>query len=311
MKNIKKDLLSVYDLSSSQVWTIIQKAIKLKKSKKSKFALKGKTIGLIFEKPSTRTMVSFSTAMAQEDGTPLILDTHKLQTNRGESVYDTAKVLSRYLDAIVIRCFKDEYIREFAKYSSIPVVNALTDAEHPCQILADLMTIIEKYKIKSLKSLQKLKIAFVGDANNVANSWLGISAILGLNFLQLGPKKYSPKKELLNKALEMAKKTKAKITVSDKIDDIKGTNVIYTDVWTSMGQEKEMKERTKTFAPYQVNKQLLSKADKGCIVLHCLPAVREQEISSEVMKEQEVNIFEQAENRLHIHKAVILYLLGK
>ena len=173
------------------------------------------------------------------------------------------------------------------------------------------MTIIEKYKIKSLKELRKLKIAFVGDANNVSNSWLGISAILGLNFLQLGPKKYSPKKELLNKALEMAKKTKAKIIISDKIEDIKGTNVIYTDVWTSMGQEKEMKERTKVFAPYQVNKSLLSKASKGCIVLHCLPAVREQEISSEVMKEQEVNIFEQAENRLHIHKAVVMYLLGK
>ena len=308
MKNLKH-ILSIYDLSSKEIWTIIQSAIKLKKQKKSKFLLKGKVIGLIFEKPSTRTMVSFSAAMCQEDGTPLNLDVKKLQTTRGESVYDTAHVLSRYLDAIVIRAFKHSYLEEFAKYSSIPVINALTDAEHPLQILADLMTIIEKYKVKSLKDLQKLKISFVGDANNVANSWLAVSAVLGLNFLLLGPKKYAPKKELLDKALKIAKTTKAKIQISSDIEDIKGSNVIYTDVWISMGEEKESVERHKAFVKYQVNDALLAKASKNCMVLHCLPAVRGEEITAEVMSKQEANIFEQAENRLHIHKAAIIYLI--
>ncbi|MBR3655386.1 MAG: ornithine carbamoyltransferase [Elusimicrobia bacterium] len=308
MKNLKH-ILSIYDLSSKEIWTIIQSAIKLKKQKKSKFLLKGKVIGLIFEKPSTRTMVSFSAAMCQEDGTPLNLDVKKLQTTRGESVYDTAHVLSRYLDAIVIRAFKHSYLEEFAKYSSIPVINALTDQEHPLQILADLMTIIEKYKVKSLKDLQKLKISFVGDANNVANSWLAVSAVLGLNFLLLGPKKYAPKKEILNKALEVAKTTKAKIQISSDIEDVKGSNVIYTDVWISMGEEKESVERHKAFVKYQVNDKLLAKANKNCMVLHCLPAVRGEEITAEVMDKQEANIFEQAENRLHIHKAAIIYLI--
>lgn len=309
MKKTKKDVLSIYDLTSKEIWAIIQSAIKLKKQKKSKFQLKGKTIGLIFEKPSTRTMVSFSAAMSQEDGTPLILDIKKLQTTRGESVYDTAHVLSRYLDAIVIRAFKHSYIEEFAKNSSVPVINALTDAEHPCQILADLMTIIEKYKIKTLKELKKLKISFVGDANNVANSWLGVSAVLGLNFLLLGPKQYAPKKDLLDKALKVAKITGAKIKISDDIEDVKGSDVIYTDVWISMGEEKESVQRHKAFVKYQVNEDLLKKANKNCIVLHCLPAVRGEEISATVMAKQESNIFEEAENRLHIHKAVILFLL--
>ena len=308
MKKIKH-ILSIYDLTSKEIWTIIQSAIKLKKQKKSKFQLKGKVIGLIFEKPSTRTMVSFSAAMCQEDGTPLNLDIKKLQTTRGESVYDTAHVLSRYLDAIVIRAFKHSYLEEFAKYSSIPVINALTDAEHPLQILADLMTIIEKYKIKNLKQLQKLKISFVGDANNVANSWLAVSAVLGLNFLLLGPKKYAPNKRLLEKALTVGKTTKANIKISDNIEDVKGSDVIYTDVWISMGEEKETVERHKAFVKYQVNDKLLSKANKNCIVLHCLPAIRGEEITAEVMNKQEDNIFEQAENRLHIHKAAIIYLI--
>ncbi len=308
MKKIKH-ILSIYDLTSKEIWNIIQFAIKLKKQKKSKFQLKGKVIGLIFEKPSTRTMVSFSAAMCQEDGTPLNLDIKKLQTTRGESVYDTAHVLSRYLDAIVIRAFKHSYIEEFAKSSSVPVINALTDAEHPLQILADLMTIIEKYKIKNLKDLRKLKISFVGDANNVANSWLAVSAVLGLNFLLLGPKKYAPKKELLDKALQIGKTTKAKIQVSSDIEDIKGSDVIYTDVWISMGEEKESVERHKAFVKYQVNDALLAKANKNCIVLHCLPAVRGEEITASVMTKQEDNIFEEAENRLHIHKAAIIYLI--
>jgi len=308
MKQVKH-ILSIYDLTSKEIWNIIQSAIKLKKQKKSKFQLKGKVIGLIFEKPSTRTMVSFSAAMCQEDGTPLNLDIKKLQTTRGESVYDTAHVLSRYLDAIVIRAFKHSYLEEFAKSSSIPVINALTDAEHPLQILADLMTIIEKYKVKSLKDLRKLKISFVGDANNVANSWLAVSAVLGLNFLLLGPKKYAPKKELLDKALQVGKSTKAKIQISSDIEDIKGSDVIYTDVWISMGEEKESVERHKAFVKYQVNDALLAKANKNCIVLHCLPAVRGEEITASVMDKQEDNIFEEAENRLHIHKAAIIYLI--
>ncbi|MDD2524079.1 MAG: ornithine carbamoyltransferase [Endomicrobiaceae bacterium] len=311
MKKNKKDLLSIYDLTPDLIWTLITNAIKLKKSKKSSSKLSGKTLGLIFEKPSTRTMVSFATAMTQEGGTPLILDSQKLQTNRGESIYDTSKVLSRYLDAIVIRAFKHEHVEEFANASSIPVINGLTDLEHPCQILADLMTIVEKYKIKSVKQLSKLKIAFVGDANNVANSWLAVSAVLGLNFLLLGSKKYPPTKEFLNKALDIAKKTNAKIIVSDDINNIINADVIYTDVWTSMGEESQSKARHKAFLPYQVNDELLKKANKNCIVLHCLPAVRGEEITASVMSKQENNIFDQAENRLHIQKSIIVYLLNK
>ncbi len=307
MKKFKKDLLSIYDLDMQQIWSLIGKALKLKKSGYTdKF--KGKVFGLIFEKPSTRTMVSFSTAIAQAGGTPLVLDPQKLQTKRGESVSDTAKVLSRYLDGIIIRAFKHEYVEEFAKCSTIPVINALTDAEHPCQILGDLMTIIEKFNIKSFKELKKLKITFVGDANNVANSWLALSAVLGLNLTLLGAKQYAPKKDLLDKALITAKKTNAVINVSTDLDDIKNSDVIYTDVWTSMGAEKEEKKRIKALSPYQVNLNMLKKANKNCIVMHCLPAVRDEEISTEVMNIQETNILDQAENRLHIQKAILLEL---
>ena len=308
MNKLKKDLLSIYDLDMQQIWSLIGKAVKLKKSGYTdKF--KGKVFGLIFEKPSTRTMVSFSTAIAQAGGTPLVLDPQKLQTKRGESVSDTAKVLSRYLDGIIIRAFKHEYVEEFAKCSTIPVINALTDAEHPCQILGDLMTIIEKFNIKSFKELKKLKIAFVGDANNVANSWLALSAVLGLNLTLLGAKQYAPKKDLLGKALITAKKTNAVINVSTDLDDIKNSDVIYTDVWTSMGAEKEEKKRIKALSPYQVNINMLKKANKNCIVMHCLPAVRDEEISTEVMDIQETNILDQAENRLHIQKAILLELV--
>lgn len=307
MKNLKKDLLSIYDLNSQQIWELIEKAIKLKKSGYTdKF--KGKVFGLIFEKPSTRTMVSFATAIAQAGGTPLILDTQKLQTKRGESVYDTAKVLSRYLDGIIIRAFKHTYVEEFALNASIPVVNALTDYEHPCQILADIMTIVEKFKIKSLKDLSKIKIVFVGDSNNVFNSWLALAAVTGLNFTLIGAKGYMPKKDLLDKASETAKKTKASITISNDIESVKEANVIYTDVWTSMGEETEEAKRIKAFTPYQVNSKLLKKANKNCIVMHCLPAVRDEEISTEVMDIQEKNILDQAENRLHIQKAVLIEL---
>lgn len=308
MKNLKKDLLSIYDLNSKQILDLVASAIKLKKSKYSD-KLKGKVLGLIFEKPSTRTMVSFATAIAQSGGTPLVLDTQKLQTKRGESVSDTAKVISRYLDGVIIRAFKHEYVQEFATNSNIPIINALTDYEHPCQILADLMTIIEKFKIKSAKELSKLKIVFAGDANNVANSWLALSAVLGLNFTLLGAKKYPPKKKFLTKALDIAKKTKATILVSTDLNSVVGANVIYTDVWTSMGAEKEEAERVKALAPYQVDMNLLKKASKDCIVMHCLPAVRGEEISAEVMDLQEKNILDQAENRLHIQKAILLELV--
>ncbi|MDD5020915.1 MAG: ornithine carbamoyltransferase [Endomicrobiaceae bacterium] len=308
MKKLKKDLLSIYDLDATQILDLVVSARKLKKSKYSN-KLKGKVIGLIFEKPSTRTMVSFATAIAQEGGTPLILDTQKLQTKRGESVSDTAKVLSRYLDGVIIRAFKHEYVEEFAINSNIPIINALTDYEHPCQILADLMTIIEKFKIKSVKELSKLKIVFAGDTNNVANSWIALSAVLGLNFTLLGAKKYPPKKEFLIKALDIAKKTKSKIVVSNDLDAVIGANVIYTDVWTSMGAEKEEDERIKALTPYQVNIELLKKASKDCIVMHCLPAVRGEEISAEIMDIQEKNILDQAENRLHIQKAILLELI--
>ncbi len=305
----KKDLLSIYDLSAKEIKRILNKAIELKSKKKTLTDFNGKTLGMIFEKPSTRTMVSFATAMIQLGGTPILLNADNLQRKRGESIHDTALVMSRYLNGLMIRAFKHEDVEEFAKYSSIPVINGLTDYEHPCQILADLMTMMEFHKAKTVEGLKKIKIVFVGDSNNVANSLLGAAAILGLNFTLVCPKEYAPEKSVLDKALEYTAETGAEIQISSELSAAKNADVIYTDVWTSMGAEAEEKKRKKAFAAYQVNAELLKKASSKCIVLHCLPAVRGEEITDEIMEKYEDSIFTQAENRLHAQKAVLLELL--
>jgi ornithine carbamoyltransferase len=305
----KKDILSIYDLTAKEIKSLLNKAFELKSKKKHLTDLTGKTLGLIFEKPSTRTMVSFATAMVQLGGSPILLNAQNLQRKRGESIHDTSLALSCYLNGFMIRAFKHSDVEEFAKYSSIPVINGLTDYEHPCQILADIMTIMELHKIKTVEALKKCKIVFVGDSNNVANSMIAVSAVLGLDFTLVCPKEYAPEKALLNKALKYTAESGAEIRISSDINAAKDADAIYTDVWTSMGSEGEEKKRKKLFAPYQVNSELLKKASSKCIVLHCLPAVRGEEITADIMDKYEYSIFTQAENRLHVQKAVLLYLL--
>jgi ornithine carbamoyltransferase len=306
----KKDLLSIYDLSATEIKGILNKAFELKSEKKHLDVFKGKILGLLFEKPSTRTMVSITAAMLQLGGTSVFLNPGNLQCKRGESIHDTAIVLSRYLNGLMIRNFKHSDLEEFAKYSTVPVINGLTDYEHPCQILADIMTVMELHKAKTVEALKKIKIVYVGDSNNIANSLLAISAVLGLDFTLISPNEYSPKRGILNKALEYTSSTGAEIKIASDLNEAKNADVIYTDIWTSMGFEAEEKKRKKIFAAYQVNSELLKKASSKCIVLHCLPAIRGEEITEEIMNKYGSSIFLQAENRLYAQKAVLLYLLN-
>ncbi|MDR1400733.1 MAG: ornithine carbamoyltransferase [Endomicrobium sp.] len=306
----KKDLLSVYDLRAEEISVLLEEAFKFKSDKKYLDVFKGRTLGMIFENPSTRTRVSFSTAMIQLGGLPISLDPENLQRKRGESIHDTAVVLSGYLDGLVIRALRHCDTEEFAKFSTIPVVNALSDREHPCQSLADIMTIMEFYKAKTVENLKEIKIVYIGDGNNVANSLLAVSAVLGLNFTLISPQQYLPKKDILDKALECALSSGAKIKITSNTSEIKDADVVYTDVWFSMGiYESKKEDRKRIFMPYQVNEALLKKTSSRCIVLHCLPAVRGNEITAEIMDKYGYSIFTQAENRLYSQKAVLLRLL--
>jgi len=306
----KKDLISIFDLSSAEIWQLFKTAAKLKSGGRSTGLLAGKSLGLIFEKPSTRTTVSFAVAMYQLGGFPLILNPQNLQRRRGETIKDTARTLSRYLDGMVIRAFSHADIKEFARWSSVPVVNGLTDREHPCQVLGDILTILEKKKIKAPKELEKIKVVFVGDGNNMANSWIGAAAMLGFHFVLARPAGYGPDKAMLAESIIVAKKTGAVIeVVEDPREAVKNADVIYTDVWTSMGEEAEADKRREVFRPYQVNSRLLSGAKKGCLAMHCLPAIRGEEITDEIMDSPDSVIFDQAENRLHIQKAILARLL--
>ncbi|MDR1721177.1 MAG: ornithine carbamoyltransferase [Endomicrobium sp.] len=305
----KKDLLSIYDLTVEEISVLLEEAFKLKSEKKYLDVFKGKTLGMIFEKPSTRTRVSFTVAMIQLGGAPIALNPENLQRKRGESIHDTAVVLSSYLNGLVIRAFKHSDTEEFAKYSTIPVINALSDYEHPCQVVADIMTVMELHKIKTIKALREIKIVYTGDSNNVANSLLAMAAVLGLNFTLISPEQCLPKKYVRDKASEYALASGAEIKITSDIAEAEGADVIYTDVWLSMGCETEKKDRKKVFVPYQVNAGLLRKASPGCIVLHCLPAVRGEEITAEIIDKYEYSIFTQAENRLHAQKAILMRFL--
>lgn len=313
LNNMKKNLLSVFDLSDKEIWQLLALARKMKAApKKYCSTLSGKSLGLIFEKPSTRTSVSFSVAMYQLGGFPLILDVNNMQWKRGETIQDTAHVLSGYLDGVMFRALKHSKVETFAGSSSIPVINGLTDIEHPCQILGDLLTIIEKERISSASGLRKIKVAFVGDGNNVAHSWIAAASLMGFTFSLARPSGYGPDSKILNKAKAIAKKTGACIEITDDPQKaVKDADAIYTDVWISMGEETEANRRKIVFKPYQVNSKLLQFAKKQCLVMHCLPAIRGQEITSSVMDGANSVIFEQAKNRLHIQKAVLVYLLRK
>lgn len=300
-----KDMLSIHDLSVDEVQEILALAKELKAKQKAGVPheiLKGKTLGMIFEKSSTRTRVSFETGMYQLGGQALFLSNRDLQLGRGEPIRDTARVLSRYLDGIMIRTFGHDRVEELAKWADIPVINALTDLLHPCQVLTDLLT-IEEYKGKNLKGL---KMAYVGDGNNMTNSFLYGCAKVGMTFVAATPEDYRPDETVFKNALEDAKETGAELSlVTDPKEAVKDADIVVTDTWASMGQEAEHEARKKIFAPYQVNKELLKGADKRVIVMHCLPAYRGEEITEEVLDANANVIFDEAENRLHTQKAIM------
>ena len=305
-----KDLLSIHDLSCEEVETILDLAGELKAMQKAGIEhriLAGKTLGMIFEKSSTRTRVSFETGMFQLGGQALFLSNRDLQIGRGEPIKDTARVLSRYLDGVMIRTFEHEKVEEFAKYADIPVINALTDLLHPCQALTDLLTIREHKG----KNLEGLKMAYVGDGNNMTHSLMYAAAKTGMNFIAATPDGYAPEEEVVQRAQEDAKETDASIAlVSDPFIAAKDADILVTDTWASMGQEAEHEERKKIFAPYQINRELLAAADKRAIVMHCLPAYRGEEITEDVMEAFADVIFDEAENRLHTQKAILALLMA-
>ncbi len=305
-----KDLLSIHDLSRDEVEEIIDCAAKLKVMQKAGVEhklLAGKTLGMIFEKSSTRTRVSFEVGIFQLGGTGLFLSSKDLQLGRGEPIKDTARVLARYLDGIMIRTFEQAKVEELAKYADIPVINGLTDLLHPCQVLTDLLTIRE-HKGKNFRAL---KMAYVGDGNNMTNSYLYGAAKVGMTLTVATPADYKPNQKVYETALADAEETGAKLSwTQDPVEAVRDADIIATDTWASMGQEAEHDARKKIFAPYQVNKQLLSHASKNVIVLHCLPAYRGEEITDEVLEDNAHVIFDEAENRLHTQKAIMALTMG-
>ena len=300
-----KHLLTLESLSQEEIKDILNLADQLKYELKHGIEhhhLKGKTLGMIFEKASTRTRVSFETGMYQLGGHPLFLSSNDLQIGRGEPVEDTARVLSRMLDGIMIRTFEQSEVETLAEYGSIPVINGLTDYCHPCQVLADLMTIREfKGKLKGLK------MAFIGDGNNMANSIIVGCLKCGMSVAIACPKGYEPPKNILDFASQYEGMFEL---TTDPLKAAEGADVVYTDVWASMGQEEEKAVREKAFAGIQVNKELMSKTNAECMVLHCLPAHRGEEITADVFEEHADEIFEEAENRLHAQKAVMVRLMA-
>ncbi|WHH58402.1 ornithine carbamoyltransferase [Petroclostridium sp. X23] len=303
-----KHLLSLHDLTVDEVESILKLAEKLKYEQKNGIQhhiLKGKTLGMIFSKSSTRTRVSFEVGMVQLGGSPLFLSSNDIQLGRGETIYDTANVLSRYIDGIMIRTFKQSDVEDLAKYGSIPIINGLTDLLHPCQALADLLTVYE-YKSK----LKGLKMAYVGDGNNVAHSLLFGCAKVGMDIAVATPKGYECNSEIVDKAIEDAKLTGCTVTITnDPVEAVANADAIYTDTWVSMGQESEKQERISIFQPYQVNKELFGKAKEDAIFLHCLPAYRGFEVTEDVIDGPQSAIFDEAENRLHAQKAVMALLM--
>lgn len=301
-----KHLLKMLDLSTEDIIEILNLADQLKYELKHGIPhphLKGKTLGMIFQKASTRTRVSFETGMYQLGGYPLFLSSNDLQIGRGEPVQDTARVLSRYLDGIMIRTFEQKEVEDLAEYGSIPIINGLTDFCHPCQVLADLMTIRE-FK----GSFDGLKMCFIGDGNNMANSLIVGCLKVGMSVAIACPDDYQPPKEIL----DFAKGYGDKFEMTNvPMQAAKGADVLITDVWASMGQEGEAEKRRKAFAGYQINDDLMAQAKDGAMVLHCLPAHREEEITEKVFEAHANEIFEEAENRLHAQKAVMVKLMAQ
>jgi len=308
----KKDLLSISDFDKEEIYSVLKEALKLKKSiAASSKVLLGKTLGLIFQKPSTRTSVSFMAGMYQLGGASFMLNASDLQIKRGESLGDTGKTLSRYLNAIVVRANKHNDVAELARCASIPIINGLTDKEHPCQVLGDLLTIIESKKLSKPQDLAKITVAYIGDGNNVAHSWMLAAGILGINFVVSSPEGYWPEEEFLKKANSLAGESKGKIVYEkDPFAAVESTDVVYADVWASMGKDEERGHRKNIFMPFQVNSKLLSSCKKDYIVMHCLPAHSGEEITDDVIDGKHSVVFDQAENRMKKKKAILIKLIG-
>ena len=300
---MKRDFLTVRDLSAGEIDTIIRRARELKSGKDAnRCPLMGKSIGLLFEKASTRTRVSFEAGIYQLGAQAIYMNPGELQMGRGETIGDTARTLSRYLNAIVLRTSEHSRLEEFSSHASIPVINGLSNRHHPCQALADLLTVQEKKG-----RLKGIQLAFIGDGNNVANSLIEAASKMEMDMVMACPEGYEPDPDVLERARDAAKGEI--IILRDPREAAGRADVIYTDVWVSMGQEKETEERKRRFRPYQVNDALLACAKKDAIVLHCLPAHRGEEITDEVMDGPRSAVFDQAENRLHSQKALLEFLL--
>ena len=298
------NLISICDIKDD-VQDILDLAIKIKAGETEKSPLEGKTLAMIFQKSSTRTRVSFDVGMYQLGGRAIFLSSNDLQMGRGEPIYDTAKVLSRFVDGIMIRAVEHCDVVELAQHSDVPVISGLTNVEHPCQALADVLTIKEHFG-----TFENKKICFVGDGNNVCNSLLLISPLLGMDMSIACPKGYEPNEHVLRIANEYAKEMNTKITVSDDLNvALDNVDVVYTDVWVSMGDEAEEFQRKAALSPYQVDSDLMNLANDGAIFMHCLPAVRDQEVTTAVIDGPNSVVFDQAENRLHAQKAILYYFL--
>ena len=302
-KNINiSNFISNLDLNKEQTNIIINLAIDLK-NKRVEVSTKNKVLGLIFNKASTRTRVSFQVAMSRIGGTTIDLNPNVSQLGRGESIKDTARVLSKYCDVLAIRTFKQSDLEEYVEWSSIPIINALTDLEHPCQSLADFMTIKEEFG-----SLDDVVLTYIGDGNNVSNSLMLCGAILGLEVRIVCPVGFEPNAEIVEKVNQLDTKNLVKIT-HDPISAVKDANVLYTDVWSSMGQENSKESKDRFFKGFTLDDQLVSKADKNPIIMHCLPAYRGKEITNNVFENKNSRIFDQAENRLHAQQSLLSHML--
>ena len=304
-----KDLLSVYDLTVDEVYEILELCRDLKDKQKKGIEhhlLKGKTLGMIFQKSSTRTRVSFEVGIWQLGGMGLFLSANDLQIGRGEPVRDTARVMSRYVDGIMIRTFSHAEVEELARYSSIPIINGLTDLLHPCQALADVFTVMEHKG-----TLAGLTLAYIGDGNNVANSLLHTCAKVGMHVRVATPAGYEPDKRMVAQAQGDAAQSGSRILITnDPLAAAAGADVLYTDVWASMGQEAEQMARQRVFADFQINDKTMAVAHPEAIVMHCLPAHRGEEITNEVIEGPQSVVFDEAENRLHVQKAIMALLMG-
>jgi len=303
---MKKDLISIKNLTAKEINEIFTLTDKLKKNRnKFSSSLKGKTLGLIFQKPSNRTRVSFEVGMFQLGGNSLYLSPSEISLGVRESVADVSKTLSRYIDGIVLRTFEHKNCLEMARFASVPVINGLSDFSHPCQALADLYTIREKFK-----GLKNITLAYIGDGNNVCNSLLFACAKLGVNMNVGSPKGYEPDGSVIKDAQDLAKMNNSSLKLfNNAFDAAKGVDVIYTDVWASMGQEEEAGKRKVAFGNFQVNADLVKSANKNALIMHCLPAHRGEEITDDVLDSRNSVVFDQAENRMHVQKAILIKLL--